>query len=199
DWVNSPTLTLEEASSFTDDELNKFSEMFIETNESLFYDYENSKCTRKKDADGRDVFRMEYEKLDLPKRDDESFMQYLQRVLADYEKRTDAFARKSILGAINPLPETFTSSIFSGLLEDNMRISNQLGDTLSKFSSPLTDRLSMKPDLASSIFSSNRERDSFVFPTQESLAYETNERLDKVIDNLDALSPLITNAAMLIK
>jgi hypothetical protein len=59
-------VTYDEAGRLSDEELNRFAEMFLQKNEILFRDYQSKKTTTWQNAEGQNVVSTSYGKVDIP-------------------------------------------------------------------------------------------------------------------------------------
>jgi hypothetical protein len=95
-------ISYDEAGRLSDEELNRFAEMFLQKNEILFRDYE-SKTISQQNTEGQNVVSTSYGKVDIPRKDGETSTEYLQRVLADHKKRSADYFSKTSIGMLASL------------------------------------------------------------------------------------------------
>ncbi|HEY0323474.1 MAG TPA: hypothetical protein VGC66_21130 [Pyrinomonadaceae bacterium] len=104
-------VTYDEAGRLSDEELNRFAEMFLQKNEFLFRDYEIKKTTTRQNAEGQNVVSTSYGKVDIPKKAGETSTEYLQRVLVDHKKRSADYFSKTSIGMLGSIIKDSRQSV----------------------------------------------------------------------------------------
>lgn len=118
-------ITYDEVGQLSDEELNRFAEMFLQNNDALFRDYEDSKTTSRKNSEGQTVVSTSYGRVDMPRESGETSTQFLQRVLADHKRRNAEYFSKTPIGMLMSLKDHKESFLFSvKALADQDRLSN---------------------------------------------------------------------------
>lgn len=143
----------EQAELLTHNDLADFARQFIEKNRYLLDDKDKQEIIRKKNDQGEDVVSIKNHTSDeLLKKSDESETDHLLRVVDVYITQSNKRSKE--------LFENATKGLFSsatlGLLEENKRISNSLGSSLSHHKPFKLPQMQENP-----VFETNRQLASF--------------------------------------
>lgn len=199
-----------EVSSVTDSELEVFSKGFVAHNEWLLQSYANSRemhANESGEATGSDTTKI----VNFPKEDGESNVDYLLRVFRFYieeqGRRLNAILSPSAsllaasqfaerwADAIKPL-SSWNKGIFKDSTLDSLRLnlglSDQLRDTIQMFNKSALDSDSFvaKPGLEITR--------APVFKLPENPIVETNRRLNRVLEHIEGIRPVVSQSAELI-
>lgn len=176
-----PTITLEEADSLSEDELDNFSQIYIDSSDHLLR--ESTQVTKKSEK-GENVIRQEYGKVIYPREEGERYTHWLFRLMVKREEKWASQLADTFKGITN----------FSSKLNDQIKSTVFVGDTLQKrllgiHKNPIAD---IKLDLAPTIDWEKLERSS-----EENRRAPFNElavRLDELIENSARSTEFIVEA-----
>ncbi len=121
-----PSLSPQEISALTFEDLDNIVKLFLERNEYL---YKESQTSTRKDSDGRNIVTITYGQTKYPKEKNENYQEYLFRLSILEEKRNFDLMQKSL----GPMTE-FSKSLQNSITQ-NLTFGEQLSKTLKSFQS----------------------------------------------------------------
>ena len=126
-------VSYEQSKLLNDEELNNFSEKFLEKNSYLKNDRSKSTSKKKKNENGELVTTIEYEKRDDEKKlEDESYCDVLKRLMHHSRVHHDEQIKK-LFDSLKP-KSIFSDSVL-GLIDQNRKLSDKLGSSINKMGS----------------------------------------------------------------
>jgi hypothetical protein len=213
-------LSEQEIAALDEHALQEFAKTFVTQQTTLFDD--TSKDAQRVEgepaANGSKRVRYKYDKLDIPRAPDDTDLSYLQRVVGAFLKRERA-SEKRLREQMLKLAEPYASARkvmeqneqVRRMLEPHEQIRKALGPNsveLLRDNSAISDRLGeslrASADLAWNAdqpFAHARAAEINVplYVPPPNPLHKTNEHLEEVIDHLNAISPVVTDSATLIK
>lgn len=192
DEQESQQVTIEEANQLTDDEIESFAKEFLAHNNWILMTYEVASSNVVTDENGNRVVSRTPQKINLPKILNETDSDYLIRVIRHYldiQRQRIEELTKPLSGFFKNLKKLTSTQ---DAIRNNFFISDKLKE-LSNLSEKFHRNLDFgKTDIAASI--------DPIRPLElpESPIIETNRRLNKVIDYIDEIYPLVSESAKLI-
>ncbi len=181
-----PSLRDQQINEISEEELETFAEKYLQNNESLFREY----IDNKKDEDGKEVISFELGEIKHPKRGDESYINYLHRLLVIQDK--EIFNRNDMISkqfqtfsdtTLKQIKETFSAGdILKNTLVDRFSKDKLLHLTVPEITSfTNTDNLYIPPpgttvsDKVNELISVSEESGRFLVRMNETQTIIANE------------------------
>lgn len=125
---NNYSLSLEDANRLSDDDLEKFSFLYLEKNDSLYRIYLTTKQPTENSKETLDSF--EYNDVEYNKKDNESYVEYLHRLSVKKEKRETERIKKLYSDAEKTVKQFKEMTGFSKTLQDQINSTLTMGNAL---------------------------------------------------------------------